>query len=199
MKIVDLSGRIFGRLTVIRQSSKRSKSGDLYWVCSCECGNEKEVISSNLKYGKTRSCGCLAKELSSKRAKELFTKPKTECSVDGCENDTSKGGNGFCGKHAQRYRRYGDPLYVTPESVRAMHSRLAQLENAEAHKDTYKKFYGRHEHRVIGEKIAGRKLRSDEHVHHIDGDKHNNNASNLVILTASEHGKLHAKKTKNAS
>jgi len=194
MKMVDLSGQTFGRLTVICASDKRSKSGDMYWNCVCECGNKKEVVSTNLKHGKTKSCGCLAKELSSKRAKENFTKPKTKCSVDGCDSDTSKGGNGYCGKHAQRNRRHGDTSYVTPKEVIAMKSRLAQLEKTNADKDTYKKFYGRHEHRVIGEKIAGRKLRSDEHVHHIDGDKHNNDPSNLIVMSASDHAKLHANK-----
>jgi hypothetical protein len=199
MKINDISGKVFGRLVVISDSMKRAKSGDVIWSCLCSCGNKTDVIATNLKHKKTKSCGCLAKELSSQRAKELFTKSKTKCSIDGCFSDTSKGGNGYCGKHAQRNRRYGDPMYITPENVRAMKSRMAQLENKEAQKNTYKKFYGKHEHRIIGEQIAGRKLKSDEHVHHINGDKHNNHPSNLMILSAKDHAKLHAKEKKNAS
>ena len=198
MKINDISGKLFGRLTVICDSGKRAKSGDVIWSCVCSCGNKKDVVSTNLKHSKTRSCGCLAKELSGERAKIIFTKEKRICSVEGCLVDTSKGGFGFCGKHAQRNRRYGDPMYVTPENIRAMKSRMAQLENSEAQKNTYKKFYGRHEHRIIGEQIAGRKLKSDEHVHHIDGDKHNNHPSNLMILSAKDHATLHAKEKKNA-
>lgn len=198
MKINDISGKSFGRLVVISDSGKRAKSGDVIWSCLCSCGNTKEVISTNLKHGKTKSCGCLAKELSSKRAKEIFTKFKTKCLVDGCEDDTSKGGKGYCGKHAQRNRRHGDPTYVTPKNVRAMKNRMAHLENSQAQKNTYKKFYGKHEHRVIGEQLAGRKLNSNEHVHHIDGDKHNNHPSNLMILSAKDHATLHAKRKKNA-
>jgi hypothetical protein len=56
----------------------------------------------------------------------------------------------------------------------------------------YTKFLGRHEHRVIMEKHLGRSLRSDEIVHHIDGDKTNNDISNLIIMSQSEHAKLHA-------
>lgn len=37
----------------------------------------------------------------------------------------------------------------------------------------------------------GRALRSDEVVHHIDGDNTNNNPSNLKLMTQSEHAKLH--------
>jgi hypothetical protein len=199
MAITNRIGCVFGRLTVISDSGLRSKKGDVFWACLCSCGATKNVVAVNLKSGKTQSCGCLAKEMSAKRAKDLFTKEKKICSVSGCESDTRKGGNGLCGKHAQRQKRYGDTSYVTPENIRAMNSRLAQLEKKEPSKDTYKKFYGRHEHRVIGEQIAGRKLKSNEHVHHIDGNKHNNSRENLMILTAEEHARLHANEAKNAS
>ena len=56
---------------------------------------------------------------------------------------------------------------------------------------SYKKLLGRHEHRVIMEKEIGRKLKSTEIVHHIDGNKRNNNISNLKLMTQSEHAKLH--------
>lgn len=46
-------------------------------------------------------------------------------------------------------------------------------------------------HRVIMEQHLGRKLKSKEHVHHIDGNKLNNALSNLTILSHSEHMKLH--------
>ena len=80
-----------------------------------------------------------------------------------------------------------------------MRNRLAQLENKHASKNTYKKFYGKHEHRVNADQMAGRKLLRDEDVHHIDGDKHNNDPSNLMILSASDHAKLHAEEKKDAS
>ena len=46
------------------------------------------------------------------------------------------------------------------------------------------------EHRYVMEKHIGRKLKSSEHVHHIDGNSFNNHISNLIILTNSEHQKL---------
>lgn len=48
------------------------------------------------------------------------------------------------------------------------------------------------EHRQIAEKVLGRKLRPDECVHHIDFNKANNSLDNLVVLTNSEHARLHA-------
>lgn len=55
----------------------------------------------------------------------------------------------------------------------------------------YRKYFGKHEHRVVAEQILGRPLKSDEVVHHIDGNKRNNDPSNLQIMTQSEHVKLH--------
>jgi hypothetical protein len=50
---------------------------------------------------------------------------------------------------------------------------------------------GRHEHRVVAEQKLGRKLITGEIVHHIDGDKLNNDPSNLEVLTAAEHMRRH--------
>ena len=42
-------------------------------------------------------------------------------------------------------------------------------------------------HRVVSEQVLGRKLLPNEIVHHRDGDKWNNDPSNLVVMTQSEH------------
>lgn len=47
-------------------------------------------------------------------------------------------------------------------------------------------------HRLVMEKKLGRLLRRDELVHHKDGNKQNNSLSNLELVTASEHKRLHA-------
>ena len=188
----ERAGEVFGRLTVLMDSGDRTKSGDVKWLCSCSCGNETSVSYANLKHGKTKSCGCMAREMSSERATRLFKKDKKECSFDGCVNDTSKGGKGYCGMHYARLKRYGDTSYVTPEEQRRASARKSAMKGRSAGPDTYKKLYGRHEHRVIAEKILGRKLRSDEHVHHIDMNKHNNDPSNLAVMDGEDHLKLHA-------
>lgn len=54
----DLTGKQFGRLTVLGKSSK----GDRFWDCACECGNTKSVRNYNLIDGGTSSCGCFRKE-----------------------------------------------------------------------------------------------------------------------------------------
>ena len=64
-KLIDLTGQKFGRLTVLDfyGSDKRRES---IWRCRCECGNITNVLSSNLRKGYTKSCGCLQKEKAGK-------------------------------------------------------------------------------------------------------------------------------------
>jgi hypothetical protein len=59
---IDLTGQKFGRWTV-KGFSHRTERRRYYWACVCECGNEKPVLSDVLRTGKSRSCGCLHKEI----------------------------------------------------------------------------------------------------------------------------------------
>lgn len=59
-------------------------------------------------------------------------------------------------------------------------------------KTTYIKIIGTHEHRIVAENALGRKLKKQEIVHHIDGDKHNNKIKNLAILPNRKyHNRVH--------
>ena len=57
----DLTGQIFGRLTVISFAGIE-KNGDACWECLCECGSTKTVKGGHLMDGSTKSCGCLNRE-----------------------------------------------------------------------------------------------------------------------------------------
>lgn len=63
-KINDLTGQVFGRLTVIEKCSTR---GNTQYLCQCECGTERVVRLCSLISGCTKSCGCLAREMVSER------------------------------------------------------------------------------------------------------------------------------------
>ena len=57
MKVLDLTGQKFGKLTAIKKAKPRN---DRYtrWICKCECGNISEVRTDYLRNGHTTSCGC---------------------------------------------------------------------------------------------------------------------------------------------
>lgn len=64
MRLIDITGQRFGRLSVVKKADRASPSGGSLWECLCDCGATKTVNASNLRNGGSRSCGCLAGEWS---------------------------------------------------------------------------------------------------------------------------------------
>ena len=58
----DMSGKRCGRLVVISESG-RDLSGNVLWLCQCDCGKETTVSGDKLRSGNTTSCGCYMSEL----------------------------------------------------------------------------------------------------------------------------------------
>jgi len=54
---LNITGKRFGKLVAI--SKAPSKNGKTYWLCQCDCGNQKEIQTNHLIEGTTKSCGCL--------------------------------------------------------------------------------------------------------------------------------------------
>lgn len=59
-RLIDLTGQRFGRLTVIERAPSAGRHPR--WLCECECGASIVAYGSNLKRGRTQSCGCLHRE-----------------------------------------------------------------------------------------------------------------------------------------
>ncbi len=58
-------GTRFGRLVVVGDGGRANDDTHRAWLCRCDCGNVKPVLPSSLRGGRTRSCGCLRREVSS--------------------------------------------------------------------------------------------------------------------------------------
>lgn len=55
---IDITGQRFGRWLVLSRAGARN-AGDLFWLCRCDCGTEREVAGYSLRKADSRSCGCL--------------------------------------------------------------------------------------------------------------------------------------------
>ncbi len=74
---IDLTGRTFGRLTVLSQLD--ADDHGLRWLCQCSCGRYKAIPSRQLRAAKfggtpTLSCGCLRRERTAETMREWHTR-----------------------------------------------------------------------------------------------------------------------------
>lgn len=68
----DLKGKRFGRLTAIKLGKVEGKKG-VFWLCRCECGNEKWISPHQLLRGKTKCCGCTLPKIHGGKGTRLYT------------------------------------------------------------------------------------------------------------------------------
>ena len=110
------------------------------------------------------------------------------CAVAECQSPVIA--RGVCNRHYKRLRKYG-----TTAPQRSEYGYLAPDGYRYVTVDGEKVL----EHRAVMARVLGRPLRSDEHVHHRDGDKLHNVPENLVLTTASDHRRLHVKYYRDAT
>ena len=79
-RIEDLTGQVFGRLTVVGLDIKRTTTHYPIWSCVCSCGETISVRRCALTSGRTKSCGCLRFEIRQERmiGNKLGCKPENE-------------------------------------------------------------------------------------------------------------------------
>ena len=105
-KILDITGRRFGRLTALFPTEKRDQNGSVYWHCLCDCGNTSDISEAKLVHGNYKSCGCLKTENQKKIAGQLHIIDGT-C-VEILENRKHRKDNtsGFRGVYQMKNDRY---------------------------------------------------------------------------------------------
>lgn len=144
------------------------------------CGEEMERYGSQIRGKQHLFCSkeCLAAYSNKSKNPERYLKLKDYTNMR---------------KHLSELNRAMNPTRMIPETRTKL--RNAKLNTGEG--KSYAKQYGRHEHRVVAEQVLGRELLPGEIVHHIDGDKRNNDQINILILESqSEHAKLHMRERK---
>ncbi|MBQ9980168.1 MAG: hypothetical protein IJP23_03830 [Oscillospiraceae bacterium] len=73
----DITGQRFGRLTALQPVS-RGKNGAVKWLFKCDCGTQHVALAANVLGGRTKSCGCLRRESSTLRSREMMLRRHRE-------------------------------------------------------------------------------------------------------------------------
>jgi hypothetical protein len=71
-RVIDLTGRRFGRLTV-KEYVGVAPGGGALWRCLCDCGGETKVRSQKLRDGTVVSDGCYRADPAVRREARLKT------------------------------------------------------------------------------------------------------------------------------
>jgi len=118
MKLLDLTGRRFGRWTVIGRGPDAPRTNGhgrrVQWICRCDCGAEKLVVACNLTSGLSRSCGCLHLDVISTHHDTNSTEyaawlaMKDRCHSETCINFPLYGGRGIavCDRWLHSYENF---------------------------------------------------------------------------------------------
>lgn len=114
-KLVDRTGDIYGRLTVVGRDESvgpASNGRRTRWICNCACGGQKSATGHELASGDTTSCGCFHKERLLSRVKthgmtrtptyRSWQAAKERCHNPNASNYPSYGGAGI--EMCQRWR-----------------------------------------------------------------------------------------------
>ena len=176
-KFMDLTGMVFGRLTVLERADDYiSKSGyrQVQWKCKCNCINKTILVVSgnDLKTGNTKSCGCYKKEMASIAHKKYNP-------IEYCED------------YMIMYTLKGEPFYIDTEDY-------DKVKDTCWHKNSHGYIVDRNSngiHRVIMNCPDGLDV---DHIHGTPSIC-DNRKSNLRIVNASQNNMNKEKQRNNTS
>lgn len=160
------------------------------WLRCSQCGADYRIRASHAAASSFCSLAC--KNLSLRSLPDLTLRVCAWCGFEFMPPKRRSRPMKFCSRECSAHHLtatpYSDEWYA---KVRAAAIESGNRQRGKGEGRSYRKLNGRHEHRVVAEVKAGRPLRFVDVVHHIDGDIHNNDPSNLEITTRAAHMRKH--------
>lgn len=172
---LNITGQRFGKLVALKKVE--SRKGNTYWLCQCDCGNQKEIQTSHLTSGLTKSCGCLNKS----------EKPKEEFCLN-CGTKLHKGQYKYCCFKCQR--EYQRNIYI--EKVdNGEENGLKKTGNTYKVSDSIRSYllqkYDNKCQKCGWGEINPITGKCPLEIHHVDGNRSNNKLDNLELLCPNCH------------
>jgi hypothetical protein len=122
---IDLTGKVFGRLTVVGDSGKRTNNRQILWECICVCEERTLVCTYNLRSGRVFGCGCQRNAVrhGHARAGEVskthhsWTAMKQRCLNSKCPGYADYGGRGItiCDRWIESFESFLSDMGEKPE------------------------------------------------------------------------------------
>lgn len=175
---LDITGQRFGKLIALKKAP--SRNGNTYWLCQCDCGNQKEIQTGNLTRGATKSCGCSQNPSGKIRKKEKYCL--------NCGKELHKGQYKYCSSLCQQeYQRkeYIKKVNNGEESGLKKSGNTTKISGS-IRTYLFKKYDNKCQKCGWGE-INPTTGKCPLEIHHKDGNKAHNDLNNLELLCPNCH------------
>lgn len=130
---IDITNETYNDLLVLGYGGKKYSVSA--WYCKCNCGNVVLAISSHLKRGLTKSCGCLALKIRTKHGHQIGGKQSRTYNtwrkmIDRCTNKNHKAYHHYGGRGIKIHEEWFTFLnFLNDMGERPINKTLDRIDN----------------------------------------------------------------------